>query len=90
MDKDEFIWRLNNILPGEKVKESKLDPPETSIYFSNKTLCLFAKVFVSARNFSTLFLNLFKLKSIKKIIYILLPKSYKYLQNLYVLNYRKI
>jgi len=34
MDKDEFIWRLNNILPGEKVKESKLDPPETSIYFS--------------------------------------------------------
>ena len=34
MDKDEFIWRLNNILPGERVKESKLDPPQTSIYFS--------------------------------------------------------
>lgn len=34
MDKSEFLWRLNNKLPGQKVKESKLDPPEASIYFS--------------------------------------------------------
>ena len=34
MDKDEFLWRLNNKLPGEKVNDSKLEPPETSIYFS--------------------------------------------------------
>ena len=34
MDKDEFLWRLNNKLPGQKVKDSKLEPPNTSIYFS--------------------------------------------------------
>lgn len=34
MDKEEFLWRLNNKLPGEKVKESKLEPPDTDIYFS--------------------------------------------------------
>ena len=34
MEKEEFLWRLNNKLPGEKVKDSKLEPPNTSIYFS--------------------------------------------------------
>ena len=35
MNKEDFLLRLKNILPGEKCSESKLDPPETNIYFSN-------------------------------------------------------
>ena len=37
MNKKEFIWRLNNKLPGEKCNDSKLEPPKTSLYFSNIT-----------------------------------------------------
>ena len=35
MNKKDFFLRLNNKLPGEKCSESKFDPPQTSIYFSN-------------------------------------------------------
>ena len=34
MNKDDFFIKLNNILPGEKCTQSKLEPPESSIYFS--------------------------------------------------------
>ena len=37
MNIEEFYWRLKNKLPGEKCNDSKLEPPETSIYFSNIT-----------------------------------------------------
>ncbi len=35
MNKEKFFSRLQNILPGQKCSSSKLEPPETSIYFSN-------------------------------------------------------
>lgn len=35
MNKEEFYWRLQNKLPGEKCNDSKLDPPQTNIYFKN-------------------------------------------------------
>lgn len=35
MNKEEFFWRLQNKLPGEKCNDSKLEPPQTDIYFKN-------------------------------------------------------
>tara|TARA_B100000963_G_scaffold244320_1_gene213959 strand:+ start:1018 stop:1866 length:849 start_codon:yes stop_codon:yes gene_type:complete len=35
MNKKEFFWRLQNKLPGEKCNDSKLNPPQTDIYFKN-------------------------------------------------------
>tara|TARA_B100000575_G_scaffold293834_1_gene306636 strand:+ start:898 stop:1749 length:852 start_codon:yes stop_codon:yes gene_type:complete len=35
MNKKEFFWRLQNKLPGEKCSDSKLNPPQTNIYFKN-------------------------------------------------------
>ena len=46
MDKSEFLWRLNNKLPGQKVKESKLDPPEASIYFLKLIKSLFLNLII--------------------------------------------
>ena len=34
MNKDNFFWLLNNIVPGEKTSDSRIDPPNTNIYFS--------------------------------------------------------
>ena len=44
MDKEEFLWRLNNKLPGQKVKDSKLEPPNTSIYFSKISKKFFVRI----------------------------------------------
>lgn len=63
--------------------------------YKKSSVSIFQKLILSEINKSYLlrpssFLNLLKLKSIKKIVYILFPKSYKYLQNIYVHNNRKI
>ncbi len=38
MNKKDFLWRLENIIPGEKCDCTRLDPPKTSIYFKNINL----------------------------------------------------